>query len=110
MATAMAVGQVTGTEPTEEDMVWLAKTSDSVAIPGQKMYLDENIEWGVAVADAVVLMEKNFNVTAETTKYGTYDENGKQITAATAQDGQRALIRPRHGGAIGRFPERVAER
>lgn len=36
IATAMAVGQVTGYQPTEAEMVELAKTSDSVVAPGQR--------------------------------------------------------------------------
>jgi hypothetical protein len=55
------------------------------------MYLDENIANGVAVADAVVILQDKLGVDAVTTKYGTYDANGKQITAPTAVDGQRAL-------------------
>lgn len=91
MASAMAVAQVTG-EPTPAEalMVEIAKTSDSVETPGQKMYLDENIEDGVAEADAVVLMETNFGVKATLTKYNTVDDDGN-VTAATLVDGQRAL-------------------
>ena len=91
MAAAMAVGQVTGTLPTESQMVALAKATDSVVYPGKKMYLHENIEDGVNINDADVLMQKNFGVTAVTTRYGTYDASGRTITAATASDGQRAL-------------------
>ena len=88
MAAAMAVGQITGTLPTESQMVALAKATDSVVYPGKKMYLHENIEDGVNINDADVLMQKNFGVTAVTTRYGTYDASGRTITAATASDGQ----------------------
>ncbi|ODQ84700.1 hypothetical protein BHQ17_26260, partial [Mycolicibacterium holsaticum] len=91
-ASAAAVGQATqSTPPTEEYMVMLAKTTDSVATPGQKMYLHENIEEGVAGQDAAVLMEKYFDVTATYKRYGTYDDNGQRITAATVEEGQEAF-------------------
>jgi hypothetical protein len=93
MATAMAIAQVTGVEPTEDEMVTLAKTTASVVIPGRRMYLDEDIANGVAVKDAVQLMNTNtaWGVTATTQRYGTYDENGNRITGATAADSQIAL-------------------
>ncbi|WP_233211292.1 Ig-like domain-containing protein, partial [Mycobacterium sp. shizuoka-1] len=93
MATAMAIGQVTGTKPTEETMVGLAKTTASVVYPGRRMYLDEDIANGVAVKDAVQLMNTttDFGVTASTKRYGTYDEAGNRITGATAADAQIAL-------------------
>jgi hypothetical protein len=69
MATAAAIGQVLGRTPTEADMVFIAKTTNSVVKPGAKMYLDESINDGVAVADAVVLMKKYYDLTATTTKY-----------------------------------------
>jgi hypothetical protein len=71
-ASAAAIGQATkSTSPFEQLMVDLAKATDSVATPGNKMYLDEN--------------------TATLKKYGTYDENGNQIADATFQDGEVAL-------------------
>jgi hypothetical protein len=91
MAAATAIGQVTGTKPTEQEMVDLAKATDSVVAPGQKMYLDENIAWGVYTKDAVVLMEKYFDVTAVYAQYGQFDGSGNQLGPATAEDGQRAL-------------------
>ncbi|QEN13094.1 hypothetical protein D3H54_07305 [Mycobacterium sp. ELW1] len=93
MATAMAIGQVSGTEPSEDEMVYLAKTTASVVFPGRRMYLDEDIANGVAVKDAVQLMNTNadWGVTATTKRYGTYDENGTRITGATAADSQVAL-------------------
>ncbi|WP_052960222.1 Ig-like domain-containing protein [Mycobacterium sp. EPa45] len=93
MATAMAIGQVTGTKPEEADMVALAKTTASVVYPGRRMYLDEDIANGVAVKDAVQLMNTNpdFNVTASTKRYGVYDEAGNRISGATATDAQIAL-------------------
>ncbi len=93
MATAMAIGQVTGTKPDEATMVDLAKTSASVVYPGRRMYLDEDIANGVAVKDAVQLMNTtdSFGVTASTKRYGVYDEAGNRISGATATDAQIAL-------------------
>jgi hypothetical protein len=93
IATAMAVGQVTGFEPTEDEMVRLARTTASVAYPGRRMYLDEDIADGVAVKDAVQLMNtySDWGVTASTKRYGVYDQAGNRITGATAADAQVAL-------------------
>ena len=74
-------------------MVNLAKTTASVVYPGRRMYLDEDIANGVAVKDAVQLMNTNadWNVTASTKRYGVYDDAGNRITGATAADAQIAL-------------------
>ncbi|MGE2729652.1 hypothetical protein ACQI4F_09240, partial [Mycolicibacterium vaccae] len=91
-ASAAAIGQATrSTPPTEARMVELAKTTDSVAEPGRKMYLHERIDEGVDERDAAALMEKYFDVTTTYTKYGQYDENGKFLGNPTLEDGQRAL-------------------
>lgn len=93
MATAMSVAQLNGTVgvPSEAYMVALATATDSVASPGQKMYLAADIADGVAVEDAVVLLNTVFELEAATTKYpGTTDDNGDPVPA-TQQDGQMAL-------------------
>ncbi|BBX20491.1 hypothetical protein [Mycolicibacterium duvalii] len=90
-ASAAAVGQATrSTPPTEERMVELAKTTDSVATPGRKMYLHERIDEGVDEQDAAVLMERYFNVSTTYQKFVSYDEDGNRI-GATPDDGERAL-------------------
>ena len=72
-------------------MVALAKRTDSVHNPGSKMYLDQNIEDGVAVEDAVVLINKVFGIPAYTKKYpGTPDEDGDNIPGSL-KDEQLAL-------------------
>lgn len=94
MAMAMAVRQVTGGEIwlTQDDVVTLAKRTNSVANPGAKMYLNEFIQNGVAVKDAVQLMNtEEWGVTATTERYGKYSADGTTVSAATAEDGQRAL-------------------
>jgi hypothetical protein len=92
MASAMAAAQVTETETVDQDVIidW-AKELDSVVLPGRKMFLSELIDMGAWPKDAVVLMEKHYSVTAVNTTYGTYDANGNRISAATPEDGQRAL-------------------
>lgn len=93
MATAMSIAQLNDTVnvPNEEQMVALATAMDSVASPGQKMYLAANIAEGVAVEDAVVLLTEVFNLDAVTNHYpGTKDEDGERIPG-TLQDGQMAL-------------------
>ncbi|TXI40124.1 MAG: hypothetical protein E6Q56_05680 [Mycobacterium sp.] len=93
MATAMAVAQLNGTVgvPNEAYMVALATATNSVASPGQKMYLAANIADGVAVQDAVVLLNNHFNLDASTTTYpGTKDDDGEPVPG-TLQDGQAAL-------------------
>lgn len=94
LSSAMAMGMATGgVMPPPSQMIELAKTNQSVAYPGQKMYLDEFIANGVAVSDAVVLMQSYFDVTAVQTRYGTSTNWDSYANAgtATAQDGQVAL-------------------
>lgn len=93
LSSAMAIGMATGEMPPAATMIELAKTNQSVTFPGQKMYLDEFISNGVAVKDAVVLMERYYDVTAVQTRYGTSTNWDNYLNAgtATAQDGQVAL-------------------
>ena len=97
-SSASAVSQVLGITPAddiEEQWVQWAKTTDSVQNPGRKMYLDANIEEGVELADAVVLMETHYPVTAVRTKYPPTYEGGQQalrdLQAALAQ-GKAAVV------------------
>jgi hypothetical protein len=92
MATSMAVAQVTGQHPLSEmEMIELAKQTDSIVSPGRWVFLDERIEEGAYARDVARLMEQHFDVTAEYHRAGTYDEDGRQITAPTAADGQEAF-------------------
>ncbi|MGU3654495.1 hypothetical protein [Mycolicibacterium sp. A43C] len=92
IATAMAIGQATNsTSPTEQQMSGLAATSDSVFIPGQKMYLGDYSEDGVYLVDAIALANNNFNVTATLTTYGGGNTQTGAAKTATQADGQQAL-------------------
>jgi hypothetical protein len=91
MATASAIYQITGTQPSEADMVNFARITNSVAHPGQKMYLDVNIATGVAVQDAVVLMKKYFNLTARTTQYGQDGQTALSDLEAALANGNAAM-------------------
>ncbi|MGB3486334.1 MAG: Ig-like domain-containing protein, partial [Mycobacterium sp.] len=92
MATSMAVAQVTSQHPlTEAQMIALAMDTDSIVIPGQRVFLHQNIEEGAYAKDAARLMEKHFNVTAEYHISGTFDDDDNPIDLPTAQDGQRAF-------------------
>lgn len=80
-AAASAVLQATKTLPTsttEQTWVDWAKTTDSVKTPGAKMYLDANIEEGVATEDAVALINEHFNVTATYREYDKTQEAGEE--------------------------------
>jgi hypothetical protein len=89
-ATSMAVAQATNTAPrSEQEMVDLAKATDSVTQPGAKMYLGENISDGVSGGDAVALMNEHLGVNATLKKYFSVDAAGDEVS--TMQDGQEAL-------------------
>ncbi len=80
-AAASAVLQATKTLPTsttEQTWVDWAKTTDSVKTPGAKMYLDANIEEGVATEDAVALINEHFDVTATYREYDKTQEAGEE--------------------------------
>ncbi|TGD89872.1 hypothetical protein BayCH28_04610 [Mycolicibacterium sp. CH28] len=66
------------TATTEQTWVDWAKTNDSVVTPGAKMYLDANIEEGVATEDAVALINKYFDVTATYRQYDKTQEGGEE--------------------------------
>ena len=75
-------------------MRW-AKTTDSIQYPGRKMYLDANIDVGVAITDAIALMETHYPVSAEQKQYPPAQESGQEalrdLQAALAQ-GKAAIV------------------
>ncbi|MGI9124947.1 MAG: hypothetical protein ACR2JM_09400, partial [Mycobacterium sp.] len=96
MAGAMAVRQLTQSmKPTEKYMVDLAKSTNSVYSPGNKMYLDENTPEGVANDDLVALMTTKLGVSVVTTKFGPTRQDGlKALTAleAALAQGKAAMV------------------
>jgi hypothetical protein len=92
LASAMAAAYVTGTETVDQQVIidW-AKELDSIVLPGRKMYLGELVTMGAWPKDSVLLMERNYPVTAVNLTYGTFDANGNRTGSATPEDGQLAL-------------------
>jgi hypothetical protein len=99
MSTAMVIGQLTGTSPTEEEIVAEAVATDSVANPGQKMYQGLQSQDGVDVKDAVKLLE-NHGITATLTEYDKSEGNLALRAMALALDEKKAVSVGLHGGTI----------
>ncbi|WP_052960148.1 Ig-like domain-containing protein [Mycobacterium sp. EPa45] len=80
-AAAAAVSQATKTPPPsdiEQQWVDWAKTTDSVANPGSKMYLDQNTDEAADPADARVLMQMHYNVTVAAKEYAQTQAGGQE--------------------------------
>ena len=96
MAAAMVVGQMRGNveeEPTEDEIVNYAKITDSIVVPGKKVYINENTSDGATAMDTAMLLRKYYDLNAEFTTYSTPAViNGEQTSVATVADGQRALL------------------
>lgn len=99
MSTAMVIGQLTGTSPTEEEIVEEAVATDSVANPGHKMYQGLQSQDGVDVKDAVKLLE-NHGITATLTEYDKSEGNLALRAMAFALDEKKAVSVGLHGGTI----------
>jgi hypothetical protein len=96
MAGAMAIGQIyqsLAKQPSEAKIVDQAKLTDSVTKPGQKIYLDENINEGTTTEDLAALLTRYYDVNTQLTRYSTSVEvDGETTQVSTAADGQRALF------------------
>jgi hypothetical protein len=99
MSTAMVIGQLTGTTPTEEEAVAEAVATDSVANPGQKMYQGLQSQDGVDVKDAVKLMDMH-GIDATLTSYAKTEGNLALRAVAFALDEKKAVSVGLHGGTI----------
>ena len=99
MSTAMVIGQLTGTSPTEAEIVAEAVATDSVANPGHKMYQGLQSQDGVDVKDAVKLLE-NHGITATLTEYDKSEGNLALRAMAFALDEKKAVSVGLHGGTI----------
>jgi hypothetical protein len=90
MSSAMAVAQVLNIPtPSEDTMVARYKTTDSVKQPGYKMYAGQDTEDGAYPEDAVALIQKYWDVSAELKQYGTQNPDGSR--SVSIQDSQDAL-------------------
>ncbi|MGV1006587.1 MAG: hypothetical protein ACOYEV_17895 [Candidatus Nanopelagicales bacterium] len=101
MAAAMTINQINGTltkTPDEDRMVYLAKTTDSVARPGQKMFLDESIEDqnGTQTPDVVALvnLHTEWGVTAEILTFDAANGQQQALNAleATLEGGDAVWV------------------
>jgi hypothetical protein len=99
MSTAMVIGQLTGTSPTEEEIVEEAVATDSVANPGQKMYQGLQSQDGVDVKDALKLLE-NHGITATLTSYDKTEGNLALRAVAFALDEKKAVSVGLHGQTV----------
>ncbi len=99
MSAAMVIGQLTGTTPSEEEIVAEAVATASVANPGQKMYQGLQSQDGVDVKDAVKLLE-NHGIRATLTKYDKSEGNLALRALAFALDEKKAVSVGLHGGTI----------
>ncbi|KUI20170.1 hypothetical protein AU193_16560 [Mycobacterium sp. GA-1285] len=99
MATTMVIGQLTGTMPSEEDIVKEASETESVAKPGQMMYLGPTHKDGVHIQDAVALLDRH-GVTATTTEYDRADGMKALDDLTMALAANKAVMVGVHGETI----------
>ncbi|MGV0790139.1 hypothetical protein ABQF33_24870 [Mycolicibacterium sp. XJ2] len=99
MATAMVIGQLTGTSPTEDEIVDEAVQTDSVANPGKKMYQGLTSQDGVDVKDAIKLMDMH-GISATITSYDKSEGNLALRAVAFALEDKKAVSVGLHGYTI----------
>ncbi|AKK27066.1 hypothetical protein AB431_10695 [Mycobacterium sp. EPa45] len=94
IAVASALGQLSGTMPSEAAIVDVAKNTPSVVNPASPMYVGSKAETGfggVKLEDAVALLQK-YGLAAQLVTYVDPALPGEAPNKATLTDGARALL------------------
>jgi hypothetical protein len=99
MATAMVIGQLTGTSPTEQEIAEEAGNTPSVVNEGRPMYSGLQTQDGVDVKDAIKLLDMH-GISATLTSYGKNEGNLALRAVAIALQQNKAVSVGLHGGTI----------